>query len=520
MARQPWPGVRRVVPTVLLLGVSLSACGTPSEPQEPTPTPTVEPEPVLEEEVVLEEVVTVPATVATSYGVSAGVLAVAWPGESTPEEGRLAGYRLSDGAQSWVSPLFADDVGGVLGVGSMFVAATFEHVTCPDEVDLDPCRTPWTSVYDAETGSLLWREPGYPQGVTSDSAIVVTTELDDPYASLTDLHHTGRRADNGEVVWTYTVHEEEFETERWGVRMRNPAAAGIRDGASAAQPVGLSETAALQWLVVARRSGTAVVVDPRTGQTRELEVGTDSADPPHPVSIAGDLLVTQEGDDFVAYDLVSLRERWRRPRQAWAVACGALVCLASADAEGRGEIQGVDALTGELRWSRSTEHVPVPTPALPASAGSPVLDYPYWRLRGAPGEPAQLAAHCDPPPAQDSLCFFTRESPVVLSAENGEVLLDLVEWHLVGASGSWLVLLRGPDGPAALYDAQLTFAVADMEDLSVHEVGTLPALHQRPPNAVETITSGCRVLDDWMTCRHTDDTITAWRIRTTGQPSE
>lgn len=100
------------------------------------------------------------------------------------------------------------------------------------------------------------------------------------------------------------------------------------------------------YLLTSQPSGRLTRYDPATGGV--LAAAETGRGRPRIVTVVDDLVMITDPAGVAAYELETLRERWRLDAvDGWAAACGTLVC-----AYGDRTLHGLDPQTGEARWSR------------------------------------------------------------------------------------------------------------------------------------------------------------------------
>jgi hypothetical protein len=314
---------------------------------------------------------------------------------------------------------------------------------------------------DAATGALRWRSEGAVLGWAVGGASVVTLDPDADPMTL-----TGWRTSDGARLWTETVGAGDEYGLGYGAAGHGAGGRGIDSVA-----------------VVGRADGATRIRDAATGDLTEGRVR-----PPGDggrVAVVDDLLLVSSVDGALGatagYDTRGLNRRWAVDGAFHrAAGCGPVLCL------GGNGVRAVDPATGADRWANVD--IAFATPALPGR------------------DPGPLLSDRDPTGAT---------GPVVLNADTGVEIMRLGPWSVLGPDTPRLMLIRhaGSTGPDRI-------AVADLDQATVRELGTVPAVTPtcaerdttspgcpRPPG----VPSQCRPGLGWLVCSHVDGDLRVWR---------
>lgn len=320
---------------------------------------------------------------------------------------------------------------------------------------------------DAATGELRWRESGAALAVSPDVSTVLVVRGDS-----SGQVWRGLRVATGQQVWELPVGG----TDR------------LFFGSRPAGPAAFDERLPGLWT-----ASTVVVLGGLSGMAQTRDLATGSAGHSGRVVPAGsgftdawtldDQLIVQRTDGMLAaFALPSVTPLWSQPDAGTTevASCGPAICVGN-----RASVRALDRDTGRELWQQKV--VVAAGLALPGRDDGPLLGY---RL-GADGGLAKVG-------------------PSILAPGTGQVEMELAGWRPVDVDGSRLLLLRQdmPDGDA-------TIGVADLDRLTQHAVGTVPAvrvLMGDPFDSTEDTLEGCRAGRGWLTCRRADGAISVWRF--------
>jgi len=253
----------------------------------------------------------------------------------------LTAYRLEDGAVQWQRRLPGDAwsqpslSGGVLlsvgpapGIGSVVAI-------------------------DAATGQVLWSvEQEYPLGVGDQWVFAIGLEA---FAGAGTEGLPG----GGEAPYEATVRDLRTGETAWTRRFAPGEVPlfGVTEHLFTFQPSGRLtqyDPATGSVLAVAQTAPLPAVEEDGSGQ-RMLAMPDGTVVPLGlaPVAtVVDDLVIVTDWSGTVAYEALTLRQRWRADQADWVAACGSLVCdYRSAT----GTVRAVDPVTGAMRWSRDCD---------------------------------------------------------------------------------------------------------------------------------------------------------------------
>ncbi len=235
-------------------------------------------------------------------------------------ESGMTAYDLATGAVRWrrESPLRYGDVTSVqVADGMVMLGGPPEFVTAPGYPSAAMAFPTELIVLDAATGADRWRSPGEVFRSTSDSVLLADR---DAHGEL----HTMRMVDarDGSLRWTRELGR----------------ALDVQSG-----PAQIVTTTATEVRTYRYEDGAPIV-------SGRIETGNDWMNSATMLT-GGRLFVTRadpRGATVTAYRLDDLTALWDRRtlRGSFVTDCGPVLCLSSG-----AELSGLDAATGETRWS-------------------------------------------------------------------------------------------------------------------------------------------------------------------------